>query len=232
MIALIRIILIGFFILLSSVVISLLCLLRPKNPKNTYIAALMYGRVAYFLGFKVSVIGNENIPKRNAIFVCNHQSNYDVFIATNAVIRNTVSVGKKSILYFPFFGLMYWLSGNILIDRSDKNKAINSLIFAQQKIKSKNLSLWFFPEGTRNYAKQLYLFKSGAFHLAYNTGVPIVPVCISLYYKKLNLNRINNGEIIIKYLPAVYVNKSAKESTKEVYLSMKDSILELEMSKN
>ncbi|TNH02323.1 1-acylglycerol-3-phosphate O-acyltransferase, partial [Pasteurellaceae bacterium Phil11] len=181
------------------IVISLLCLLRPKNPKNTYIAALMYGKVAYFLGFKVSLAGNENLPKTNAIFVCNHQSNYDVFIATNTVIENTVSVGKKSILYFPFFGLMYWLSGNILIDRSDKNKAINSLTIAQRNIKSKNLSLWFFPEGTRNYAKQLYPFKSGAFHLAYNTGVPIVPVCISLYYNKLSLNRINNGKIIIKY---------------------------------
>ncbi|GKW40895.1 1-acylglycerol-3-phosphate O-acyltransferase [Pectobacterium parvum] len=203
MIAIVRLILIGIFILLSSVVVLLVCLLRPRNIMNVHFAAQLYSKVSWLLGVKVTITGRENILSGSCVYVANHQSNYDIFFLTGAVPPGAVSIGKKSILYFPFFGLIYWLSGNIFIERGNKIKALQALQKTKEKMLKENMSVWLFPEGTRNYGKGLKPFKTGAFHLARNAGLPLVPVSASNYYSNFKLNRINNGEIIIRFLPPV-----------------------------
>ena len=203
MIAIVRLILIGIFILLSSVVVLFVCLLRPRNVMNVHFAAQLYSKMSWLLGVKITITGKENIPSGSNVYVANHQSNYDIFFLTAAVPPGTVSIGKKSILYFPFFGLIYWLSGNIFIERGNKVKAMQTLQKAKEKILKNNISVWLFPEGTRNYGKDLKPFKTGAFHLARNAELPLVPVSVSNYYGYFKLNRINNGKIIIRFLPPV-----------------------------
>ncbi|GLR10959.1 1-acyl-sn-glycerol-3-phosphate acyltransferase [Mixta theicola] len=203
MIAIIRLILIGGFILLSTIVVLLVCLFRPRNTSNAYFAAQLYSKVSRLLGVKVTITGKENILADSCVYVANHQSNFDIFFLTAAVPPGTVSIGKKSILYFPFFGLIYWLSGNILIERGNKARAMQALQKAKEQMLKNNTSVWLFPEGTRNYGKELKPFKTGAFHLARNAGLPLVPVSASTYYPDYKLNRINNGEVIINFLPPV-----------------------------
>ena len=213
MIAIVRLIVMGIFILLSSVVVLLVCLLRPRNVMNVHFAAQLYSKISWLLGVKITVTGRENIPAGSCVYVANHQSNYDIFFLTAAVPPGAVSIGKKSILYFPFFGLIYWLSGNIFIERGNKIKALQK---TKERMLKENMSVWLFPEGTRNYSQGLKPFKSGAFHLARNAGLPVVPVCASNYYGNFRLNRINNGEIIIRFLPQVSKETIATQPVREV----------------
>ena len=72
-----------------------------------------------------------------AVYVANHQNSYDLFTVPAMVPKNCVSVGKKSLKWIPFFGQLYWLSGNILIDRSNRSKAAGTISKAAAKIKQK-----------------------------------------------------------------------------------------------
>ncbi|TNG91348.1 1-acyl-sn-glycerol-3-phosphate acyltransferase [Pasteurellaceae bacterium UScroc12] len=188
----------------------------------------MYRSIAVLLGVKIEILGKENIPNKSCIFIANHQSNYDIFFVTNAVPKKTIAIGKKSILYFPLFGLIYWLGGNILIDRNDKPDSIKKLNSLEKKMNMENIFVWFFPEGTRNYGKKLLPFKKGAFHIANNIDCPIVPVCISSYYSKFNINRFNNGKIIIKYLPPEKIHPPIKAHIDTLHSRMETEISNLD----
>lgn len=213
MIALIRLLLLALFILLSGCIIVIVCLFRPFNPSNTFFAARMYGVVHRLLGLRIEISGQEHIPSdRSSVYIANHQSNYDVFIFTACVPNRTVSIGKKSILFLPVFGLIYWLSGNIFIERKKTERAIETLKATKQKITENRTSVWIFPEGTRNHGKGLLPFKTGAFHLARHAGVPIVPVCVSSYYRHFRLNRLHNGVVRIRFLPPRMEHLHAEEN--------------------
>ena len=64
-------------------------------------------------------------------------------------------------------------------------------------------SIWIFPEGTRNAGEHLMAFKKGAFHMAIEAGVPIVPVCVSRYAGRLSLNSWRQRTVIVRSLPPI-----------------------------
>jgi 1-acyl-sn-glycerol-3-phosphate acyltransferase len=146
------------------------------------------------LGLKSQLPAEKIYSSGSCVYVANHQSNYDIFPYRCCTSRGRKH-RKKSILYFLSFGLIYWLSGNIFIERGNKVKAMQALQKTKEKMLRDNISVWLFPEGTRNYGKGLKPFKTGAFHLARNAGLSLIPVSVSNYYGSFNLNRINNGKI-------------------------------------
>ena len=113
-----------------------------------------------------------------AIFITNHTSALDVFVGMALCPYGGCGVGKKEILKIPFFGQAYWLAGHLLIDRSNNAKAIASMAKLSDFVKSKNLSIWIWPEGTRSMDGKLIPFKKGFVHLALETGLPVVPVML------------------------------------------------------
>ena len=165
------------------------------------------------------------------VWAANHQNNYDLFTHANAVMPGTVSVGKKSLKWIPFFGQMYWLTGNILIDRNNTSKAKNTIELTADKIKQNKLSVWMFPEGTRSRGRGLLPLKTGAFRTAIQAGVPLVPICASNQEGTIKLNRWNNGKIIIEFLEPVHLESAGRENLRsvvnDVHLSMKDKVDEL-----
>jgi 1-acyl-sn-glycerol-3-phosphate acyltransferase len=190
------------------------------------------GRVSRLLGLKVEVRFPE---KQNniqpCVYICNHQNSYDIFTISGAVLPGCVSVGKKSLKWIPFFGWMYWLTGNILIDRNNKSKAHGTIATTVEKIKKKRLSVWLFPEGTRSYGRGLLPFKTGAFRTAMQAGVPIVPICASNLHQVIDLNRWDNGKMIIEYLPPIIIEQVDKQQLRETanktHALMQDKIAEL-----
>lgn len=164
------------------------------------------------------------------MYVANHQNSYDLFTIPAMVPKNCVSVGKKSLKWIPFFGQLYWLSGNILIDRSNRSKAAGTISKAAAKIKQKGLSVWMFPEGTRSYGRGLLPFKTGAFHTAMSAEVPVVPVCMNTTDKTIKLNRWDNGTIYIEMLAPIALDNSisAREHAKSVHSIMAAKITELD----
>ncbi|MFM4702932.1 1-acylglycerol-3-phosphate O-acyltransferase [Aeromonas bivalvium] len=202
MLKLARILLLGLLLIVWFVLALLLCLVRPRHPNNVFVFARMYHAVCPLLGLKVRVtIPDEVKSVGPAVYVCNHQSNFDIFTVTGAVMPGVVAVGKKSLLWLPFFGLIFWLSGNVLIDRSNRSRAIGTIGQVVNRIKGRGTSIWMFPEGTRSQGRGLLPFKAGAFHTAVQAEVPVVPIVCSSYFGQVDLNRWDNGEVLLEMLP-------------------------------
>lgn len=132
------------------------------------------------LGLRVKVVGRENMTaNRPCIYIVNHQSAYDVPILAELHLPETVVIGKKELANIPLFGWLYRVTGNILIDRSNRAHAVGRLREAEEAIRERRVSVWIFPEGTRGSTRgELLPFKKGAFHMAVATGVPLVPVVV------------------------------------------------------
>ncbi len=134
---------------------------------------------AKIAGINLAVKGEEKIwASRPCVFILNHQSNADLIIASKLLRKDTVGIGKKEIQKMPVVGQILTASkGMIFIDRSNKEKAIEAMKPAVDALKS-GTSVVIFPEGTRSYDYTLGQFKKGAFHLAMQAKVPIVPIVI------------------------------------------------------
>lgn len=193
------------------------CLFSPRNPKHVATFGHMFGRLAPLLGLKVEIRKPADAQSYgNAIYIANHQNNYDMVTAASIVQAPTVTVGKKSLLCIPFFGQLYWLTGNLLIDRNNRAKAYDTLAKVVDSFSKRKISFWMFPEGTRSRGRGLLPFKVGAFHAAIAAGVPVIPVCVSNTANKINLNRLNNGLVIVEMLPPVDTSKFSKEQAREL----------------
>ena len=136
---------------------------------------------AYFgvrmAGVKVEVRGLDALPPRNYIFMSNHVSNLDppVFIPR---LPGRCSVLVKSELFrIPILGTAMKMAELVPVERSNREAAIES-VRAAAEVMQHGLNMVIFPEGTRSIDGRLLPFKKGPFHLAKETGVPIVPVTI------------------------------------------------------
>ncbi|NMT92267.1 1-acylglycerol-3-phosphate O-acyltransferase, partial [Vibrio alginolyticus] len=149
------------------------------------------------------------------VYIANHQNNWDMFTVSAAVTPKVVTVGKKSLAWMPLFGQLYWLTGNILIDRANRSKAKGTIDQVVNSMKESDVSVWMFPEGTRSRGRGLLPFKTGAFHAAIGAEVPIIPiVCSSTDHIKLN--RWNNGHVIVEMLPPVSTEGYGKDGIREL----------------
>lgn len=154
--------------------------------------------MAKIVGLKL-IIQQDSAVKINEpyVYIANHQNSFDVITICKAALPGVVTIGKKSLKWIPIFGQIYWLSGNILIDRKNSGRARNTLDVAANLISKKRTSVWLFPEGTRSYGRGILPFKQGAFRLASTTNEPVVMVTASNLHKKVKWNRWNNGIVII-----------------------------------
>lgn len=120
------------------------------------------------------------------------------------VMDKCTAVGKKEIFYAWPFGLAAWLCGLIFIDRMNSEKARSVINAATEHIKDKKMKLWIFPEGTRHNTGHIHPFKKGAFHVAINSQLPILPVVFSSYYfLSSKEKRFDSGRVIITTLPPI-----------------------------
>ncbi|EXU75564.1 MULTISPECIES: 1-acylglycerol-3-phosphate O-acyltransferase [Erwinia] len=217
MLSILRFIVVITYSVLVCVFGSIYCLLSPRNPRHVATFGHMFGRLSRVFGVKVELrkpAGAENYP--NAIYIANHQNNYDMITAANIVQPTTVTVGKKSLLWIPFFGQLYWLTGNLLIDRDNRASAHGTIAELVNQFKKKKISFWMFPEGTRSRGRGLLPFKTGAFHAAVAAGVPVIPVVVSNTHDKIKLNRLKNGLVIVEMLPPVDTSAFADQSVRKL----------------
>lgn len=121
------------------------------------------------------------------------------------VMNKCTVVAKKQIFYVWPFGLAAWLAGLIFIDRVRSEKARNTLNAANRLIKNDKIKVWVFPEGTRRNTGEIHEFKKGAFHMAIDAQIPVLPIVFSSYSTFLNdkLRILNSGQIIISTLPPI-----------------------------
>jgi len=205
MLFVLRMSLMALHFLVAGVLGMILGVCRPFNPDNSRLCARLYARPAmWILGLRVMAdVDTLRDKPQSCVIIANHQSNYDLFVFGNVVPHRTVCIGKKSLKWVPLFGQLFWLAGNVLIDRSNAIKARRAIQTTTHTLQHEQTSIWVFPEGTRNLGGDLLPFKKGAFQMAIDAGVPIVPVCVSRYIKHMRLNRWHSGDILIRSLPAI-----------------------------
>jgi len=115
--------------------------------------------------------------KQPCIYVCNHQSNFDVLTMGAVFPRGGVIIGKKELIWVPIFGFLFKAAGNVLIDRKNRTKALAGLSEVINAIEKRKVSVWVFAEGTRNKSgRGLLPFKKGAFYMAVEAQIPVVAV--------------------------------------------------------
>ncbi|GJH43061.1 1-acylglycerol-3-phosphate O-acyltransferase [Pasteurella canis] len=217
MLKLLRATVVIFCCILICIFGSIYSFIRFKNPSNVGIMARWFGRLHPLFGLKVEHRFPDNAEKiGRCIYIGNHQNNYDMVTISYMVMPRTVSVGKKSLIWVPFFGLLYWVTGNILIERENRTKAHGTMNEVARRINDDNLSVWMFPEGTRSRGRGLLPFKTGAFHAAIAAGVPIVPVVCSTTHNKIDLNRWDNGKVICEMLAPIDISGYDKDNVREL----------------
>lgn len=191
-----------------------LTLLRPKHRNNMGDISQICGKVMmWYWGADLKIENPERLnPDEPTVFVANHQDTHDIFFAINIMRHGTVVLGKWEFVYVPFIGLLFYLAGNILIKRTQKQKAKKALAEAAIKMQEKQLSVLIFPEGTRNWGKPLP-FKLGAFKLAIEAQAPIQPICFSLRHMTMDYKRWCSGTIRVKCLDPISTKGLTEEDT-------------------
>jgi 1-acyl-sn-glycerol-3-phosphate acyltransferase len=192
--------------IIAGTVGTLVHIFSPFRTWSTYALAKSLGFLGTkIMGLDIDVVDRQRVASVGpCIYVSNHQSNEDLLVCCEVIGRRTVSIGKKSLRFIPFFGPLYWLIGNILIDRKNIRKSVKELNDATDKtLHEKKTSIWIFPEGTRNTTPMLLPFKRGAFRIAIKSRVPVVPICVNTYPGTLNFNRWRSGRIKVTVLEPI-----------------------------
>ncbi|KGJ89334.1 1-acylglycerol-3-phosphate O-acyltransferase [Thalassotalea sp. ND16A] len=217
MLAVVRIFLVSILLTLISLTSIVMCMLVPNHRSKAHYTAIFVGKLAKIFGIDVEIRKPKGLDDLGpVVYVANHQNSYDIFTVSASLPKRTVSVGKKSLKWIPFFGQMYWFTGNILLDRGNRSKAHGTITATAEKMKERQTSVWLFPEGTRSYGRGLLPFKTGAFHTAKQAGSPIVPVCVSNTHDMVDLNRWDNGKMIIEFLSPIQVEDDSREAIRKL----------------
>lgn len=152
-------------------------LVNRDRPMGMGVAASVGSELALAAaGVKLNVVGEENLwSDRPAVFLFNHQSQLDMILLGALLRRNFTAVAKKQLEHDPVFAPIGYLADVAYIDRSNSAKAREALEPVVQALRE-GRSIAIAPEGTRSPTPRLLPFKKGAFHMAMQAGVPVVPI--------------------------------------------------------
>lgn len=215
--------------LLTFLIISLLIQLieeivglfskKAKAVSSLAIVNWAFRVIIFIAGTKLTVIGEENVPKEEPVlYVLNHRGYFDILLTYTRVPRPTGYVAKKEML--KYLTLTKWMKNLYceFMDRSDLRKGMESINNCAEKIK-KGISIAIFPEGTRNKSDEPLLeFHKGSFKIAEKTGCKIVPVVLnntSAVFED-QFPRLKKQHVVLEYLPAVDVAAMDREEKKQL----------------
>lgn len=166
--------------LLVFVAVPVLTVARLINRPALVYPWAFWGVYVWFglTGIKVRVKGGELLdPKQTYVFIANHRSYLDTGVLFTYLGRRIGVLAKKELLKVPILGYGMGFVNVMAIDRSNRERALQTTSAAAARIRS-GVSFGVFAEGTRAKPGELLPFKKGAFYMAVDAGVPIVPVAI------------------------------------------------------
>lgn len=235
------------FVLAWSLVIYVmtfiaLLLCYPFDKKRFVVHKLSKWLTDAFFGFglvmKRKVEGIENLdPKGTYVMVLNHNSMVDILSIYNLpLVFKWVS--KREVYRIPIVGRLLLAHGDIVINRASTKEAMQLVHTRGKQWLAKGASVAIFPEGTRSKDSEIHNFKAGAFILAKDAEVPILPIVLDgtdrVVRKGFFMNWSNR--ITIKILPPVskqdVVERPIKEVMAEVHDNMVNALAEIRKTKN
>lgn len=161
------------------------------------------------VGVRTETVGSEQLdPEQTYIFMANHVSNIDPPVFVPLIGRRVFILVKKELFRIPVLGYAMRKAQFIAVDRQNRDAAVESVKKAIEVLRS-GMSMMAYPEGTRSRDGKLLPFKKGPFHLAMDSGVPVVPVTIIGAYEVWPKGhfRITPGKITIVFHPPMHPQK-------------------------
>lgn len=181
-----------------------------KSPNNHFRMFKIFQAMTWPMGVRFELRNSEILhDKKPYIIIANHQSALDVLGMSFAWPVDCVVMLKSSLKYLPGFNLCAYLCDSVYINRFSKEKALKTVDTTLHEIVTKKRKVWIYPEGTRNAEPELLPFKKGAFILAKQAKIPIVPCVFSshkFFYSHAE-KRLTSGNCIIDILPEVDSSK-------------------------
>jgi len=178
---------------------------------------------------KVNVVGRENISKgQSYVFVANHQGAYDIFAIYGYLGHNFKWMMKKSLEKIPLVGYSCKVSGHIFVDNSSPSAVKETMETAEKRLAG-GMSVVVFPEGSRTRDGKLHRFKRGAYMLATEFNLPVVPITIDGAYDVMPRTSLlpKWGKIMLTIHKPIYAGKDGhdlaylmEESRKEIASSL------------
>ena len=154
-------------------------LTRSKRQSLNFSLSLFADTASALIGLDLNVTGKQHLwSHRPAVFIFNHQSKADVVVIASLLRADMAGVGKKEIRDMPVIGRVLETAGVVMIDRANSASAIEAMTPLVEAMRDEGKSVVLAPEGTRSVSPRLGPFKKGAFHLAMQAGVPIIPIVI------------------------------------------------------
>lgn len=178
--------------------------LHYKYGQWTTARAFKYvGKIMIGVEFNIEGDGREVLENtRPAVIVGNHQTELDILMLGTLFPIGCSVTAKKSLARTPVLGWFMLLSGTVFIDRADRAQAMKAFEGAAKVMKERQQVVFMFPEGTRSYSTEPMLlpFKKGAFHMAVQGQVPVIPTVTENYSYLLNVKnkRFNSGKARIR----------------------------------
>lgn len=188
-----------------------------KNRSSLAIVNWAFRCVIFICGTKVTVIGEENVPKDTPVlYVANHRSYFDIILTYIRVPRPTGYISKKEMEKIPLLSIWMRRLNCLFLDRENIKEGMKTILSGIDLVK-KGVSVCIFPEGTRNKVEDTFLpFHEGSFKIAEKTGAPIIPMTInnSAAIFENQAPKVRKAHVIIEYGKPILLSELDKEEKK------------------
>ncbi|MGH7457653.1 MAG: lysophospholipid acyltransferase family protein [Longimicrobiaceae bacterium] len=211
-------------------VVFVAALLGHRGGCYDWVARGWTGVLLWASGTPVRVEGLEHVSGgEGRVVLPAHVSWYDVLAIANVMPVPSRFVAKKELAKIPIFGQAWRAAGHIEIDRSDRQAAIDSLNRAGRRLHDEGITVIIFPEGTRSRSGRLQRFKKGAFMLAAEAGVPLVPAVVAGSYRVMRPGTwlIHPRPLTVRFGPPVSPGGTDPEEIDGVMKEVRSALLRL-----
>jgi len=175
--------------ILTALIVTIGCLCGGERFFSYYPGVIWSRFVCIITLCPVKVVGREKLDRRKSyIFVANHQGAYDIFLIYGYLNQPIKWVMKQSLRKIPFVGKACEAAGFIFVDSSSPKAAAKTIEEAEKRLKD-GASIAIFPEGSRSKTGKMDRFKKGAYQMALDIKLPIVPVTINGTYEVMPIGK-------------------------------------------
>jgi len=210
--------------LITAITTIIGCICGGERFFSYYPGALWARLFCIFTLCPVKVIGKEKLDKKQSyIFVSNHQGAYDIFLIYGYIGQPVKWVMKQSLKKIPLVGSACEAAGFIFVDNSSPQAAAKTINLAKEKLIN-GASIAIFPEGSRTYTGKMGVFKKGAYYMALDLKLPIVPITINGSYEVMPIGShlINPHKMEMIIHDPIYLENVNTENIREVAVKTRE----------
>ena len=217
------------FFVITIVTALIVMIMAPLFGSKTwgYYPAKWWSRLTCWLSLcKISARGHENLDKNKSyVFVANHQGAFDIFLTYGFLNHNIVWMQKHSLRSLPLVGYASKMAGHVFVNNTNATTRAFTLKEAISKVKD-GVSIVVFPEGARTLTGKMRQFKKGAFYIATEEKLQIVPLTINGPFNVLKRGTLNlkPGKLELVIHPPISTENICEEDIPELINTTRDII--------